>query len=220
VAIAVQPGRDAGLRVMNDVVLRMVDVIVEGVAAVTEALLAGDCDLARQVVASGRSIDALQHDLEALVEARLLDGAVLDPNEVRFLIAALRITPELERSVDLIREIARRTPEGLTAGLTGRARGLLHAMGAAARVMWCDAADAFSNRDAPSLDDACDVEDHLDDLHVDLTFELCERAMPVATAIELGLVARFYQRLGDHALSVSRRGAQARAADRDPVVAI
>jgi phosphate transport system protein len=45
----------------------------------------------------------------------------------------------------------------------------------------------------------------LDDLHVQLCAELAEANLSVAAAIELGLVGRFYERLGDHAVNVARR---------------
>ena len=48
-------------------------------------------------------------------------------------------------------------------------------------------------------------DDDLDDLHVQLSAELATIGTSIADAIELGLVARFYERLGDHAVNVARR---------------
>ena len=45
----------------------------------------------------------------------------------------------------------------------------------------------------------------MDDLHVGLTAELATGAMPVPVAIELAMVARFYERFGDHAVNLARR---------------
>jgi phosphate transport system protein len=124
---------------------------------------------------------------------------------VRFLISVLRIAPELERSGDLIEHIALRIPQRLASGLSGRARGLLHDMGRTAGVMWCTAAEAYIDRDDSSLIDLRELDDALGSLHGDLTHELSTRAVSVPAAIELGLVARFYDRLGDHAVNVAGR---------------
>jgi phosphate transport system protein len=50
-----------------------------------------------------------------------------------------------------------------------------------------------------------DQDDELDDLHVQLTDELARAELQPSFAIELGLVARFFERLGDHAVNVTRR---------------
>ena len=50
-----------------------------------------------------------------------------------------------------------------------------------------------------------DLDDELDDLHVTLTAELVAGTMPLPVAIELAMVARFYERFGDHAVNLARR---------------
>ena len=50
-----------------------------------------------------------------------------------------------------------------------------------------------------------DVDDELDDLHVSLTAELTSGSMPVPVAVELALMARFYERFGDHCVNLARR---------------
>jgi len=53
-----------------------------------------------------------------------------------------------------------------------------------------------------SLDD---LDDELDDLHVTLTAEVVAGTMSLPVAIELAMVARFYERFGDHAVNLARR---------------
>jgi phosphate uptake regulator len=45
----------------------------------------------------------------------------------------------------------------------------------------------------------------LDDLHVRLSAELAQSLTSTPVAIEMGLVARFLERIGDHAVNVTRR---------------
>jgi phosphate transport system protein len=71
--------------------------------------------------------------------------------------------------------------------------------------LWRRTADSFTGGDAPTIAELRHLDDSLDDLHVQLCAELAEANLSVAAAIELGLVGRFYERLGDHAVNVARR---------------
>jgi phosphate transport system protein len=78
-------------------------------------------------------------------------------------------------------------------------------MGQRATVMWRAAGSAYLERDRNVAESLRRLDDEIDDLHVTLTVELATTALSVATAIEMGLVARFLERLGDHAVNVARR---------------
>ena len=71
--------------------------------------------------------------------------------------------------------------------------------------MWRQAADAWYQRDrsaAAALDER-DVE--MDELHASLIAELASGRMALPVTMEMTLVARFYERLGDHAVNIARR---------------
>ena len=196
---------DPALLEVDALLVRMFALVCEGLSAATAAFLDGDRDIARKVVAADREIDDLQRLVEEKIERRLTLGGPAKPREVRLLISMLRIAPELERSGDLTEHIALRTPQRLTAGLTPRARGLFADMASTASALWVGAANAYSDRDPQRADELRRDDDALDDLHVELTTELSRGETSIAAAIELGLVARFYERLGDHAVNVARR---------------
>lgn len=196
------PGIDRGI---DEQVLHMFALVSEGIAAATAAFLGGDLEVARRVVADDPLIDELQHRIEHEVEDRLVRGRAVSPAEARSLIAVLRIVPELERTGDLVEHIALRTPQRLAAEIPARCRALLEDMGRIAAEMWRLAADAFADGDGTAADHLRVRDDALDDLHVMLTTELANGDISVPIAIEMGLVARFYERLGDHAVNVARR---------------
>ena len=50
-----------------------------------------------------------------------------------------------------------------------------------------------------------ELDDEMDDLHVALTAEIASGSMSLPVAIEAALVARFYERFGDHAVNLARR---------------
>jgi phosphate transport system protein len=192
-------------RTIDDRVLEMFRLVAEGIEASTAAFASADLDAARLIVAQDTRIDRLQHEIEHLVEARLLGDEPLDRAELRSLIGVLRIVPVLERAGDLVEHIALRTPQRLAAGLPARCRALLGEMGQLAAELWRLAATAYAERDTTAADRLRIRDDALDDLHVSLTAELAGGEMTVAAAIEMGLVARFHERLGDHAVNVARR---------------
>jgi phosphate transport system protein len=186
-------------------VLHLFALVTEGLAAATQAFLDNDCAAARAVVAGDRRIDLLESDVEELVTRCLLARPAPSADVTQLLVAILRIVPELERSGDLVEHIALRTPQGMSMSLTPRARGLVAEMGRVGVDMWLDAADAYAERDTAAAERLRHLDDQLDDLHVTLCVELAESVTSTPVAIEMGLVARFLERLGDHAVNVTRR---------------
>ena len=194
-------------------VMRMFGLVADGITRATTGFVEGDVAAARQLVADDLLVNELQHRIETSVEARLTSGAAIDPGEARSMIAILRIVPELERTGDLVEHIALRTPQGLAAELPPRCRSLVEDMGQIATEMWHLATEAYAHPDPTAVDRLRRRDDSLDDLHVSLTAQLAASSISVAIAIEMGLVARFYERLGDHAVNVARR---LRVVEHDP----
>ena len=73
-----------------------------------------------------------------------------------------------------------------------------------ANEMWQAAADAFADRNR--IGDRLDQQDEeMDVLHDRLTREVAAEEMAVTIAAQVTLLARFYERLGDHAVNLARR---------------
>jgi phosphate transport system protein len=193
---------------IDDQVLRLFAMISEGLAGATEAFLTEDRDRARALIAADQAVDSLQAAIEALINAELDAPEAPTARTIRGLVAILIIVLELERSGDLVEHIALRTAQGMAASLSPRARGLIQQMGDAGVQMWRQASIAYAARDPQAADRLRSVDDRLDDLHVSLGAELAECVISVPVAIEMGLVARFLERLGDHAVNVARRIAE------------
>ncbi len=176
----------------------------EAIAGATHALLAGDREAAKELVARDELIDAFTQDIATLAQLHLVSGDS-SAEERRELVAILRMLPDLERNGDLAEHIARRAARGLGAEMSARSRGLVERMGEVAATIWHSTADAFAERSIVGANVVDDLDDELDDLHVTLTAELVAGTMPLPVAIELAMVARFYERFGDHAVNLARR---------------
>ena len=184
--------------------LRLFALVSEGLAGATEALLAGDREAARALVARDEMLDKLYVDVESLVQRQFALQAPMAV-DLRFLLSVLRIVPELERSGDLAEHIAQRAVRGLTGELTPRMRGLIEQMGRTGVEMWRNSAEAYAERDGNAVVRLREHDDELDDLHLSLIAELASGKLSIPVAIELALVGRFYERLGDHAVNIAAR---------------
>ncbi|MBV8385651.1 MAG: hypothetical protein JO155_02545 [Acidimicrobiia bacterium] len=189
---------------IDEQVIKLFAMVMGGLSAATDAFLDGDREAARTLVADDQAIDSMQSSIEELVE-RELARSERGTADLRRLVSVLRIVPELERSGDLVEHIALRTPQGLASVIGAKARGMIEAMGRIGVEMWRLAADAYADRDPSAVERLRLLDDELDDLHVSLSSELAHGHTSNAVAIEMGLVARFYERLGDHAVNVTKR---------------
>jgi phosphate transport system protein len=185
-------------------VVQLLALVGEGLAAATEALLSGDVKLAAELMARDDVIDDLYRHAEQLIQQSLARQSPMAA-DLRFLLSVMRIVPELERSHDLAEHIARRATRGLAGELTPRIRGLIEQMGRVGVEMWRDVADAYIERDPKAADRLNSRDDELDELHVSLTAELMSGGLSVPVVLEMALVARFYERLGDHAVNIASR---------------
>jgi len=185
--------------------VRIFALVGEAIAGATHALLANDRELAKRVVEQDIIIDELVNDLVSVAETRLLESAALDVEGRRELLILLRILPEIERNGDLAAHVARRAARGLGSEMSPRSRGLIERMGEVASTIWREATDVIIDGKNEAVGAMEDIDDELDDLHVSLTAELTSGSMSVPVAVEVALMARFYERFGDHCVNLSRR---------------
>jgi phosphate transport system protein len=185
-------------------VIRLFALVGESVAAANEAFLAGDTKTARELRARDSVVDDLELTLEQLAERELLMESPMG-GDMRYLMSVLRVVPELERSGDLAEHIAQRAADRLAQRLTPAIRGLLEQMGTICIEMWRGAADAWAERDSEAADRLDQVDDRLDQLHDQLIDEVGASDVELADALQTALVARFYERLGDHAVHITER---------------
>ena len=149
-------------------------------------------------------IDALYPEIEELVNREILLQAPV-ASDLRFLLSVLRIVPELERSHDLVVQIASRANHILGDDLSPRGRGLVERMGTLTSEMWRQAVDSWYQRDRSAAVTLSERDDEMDELHASLIAELASGRMALPVTMEMTLVARFYERLAAHAVNIARR---------------
>ncbi|HSN03287.1 MAG TPA: PhoU domain-containing protein [Acidimicrobiales bacterium] len=195
----------AALAGLRPSVVRVFALVGEAMTEATHALLAGDRELAKRVVEHDVIIDELVDAMVAEAERELVADSQLTITAREELLTLLRVLPEVERNGDLAEHIARRAARGLGAEMSPRSRGLIERMGEVAATIWREASDVIIDGKREAAGAIEDIDDELDDLHVSLTAELTSGSMALPVAVEVALLARFYERFGDHCVNLARR---------------
>lgn len=195
------------LRGIVDDVVGLTGMVRQSLASATLALLDGNRSLAEQVIADDARIDQLTNDIE---DRSFLIMATQSPvaGDLRQLIATLRIIADLERMGDhavhiakvaRMREPAVAVPEDL--------QPTIRAMAQVADAMIEKASHIVAKADVDAAPGLERKDDEMDKLHRKLFRTLLSDKWDfgVEPAIDLALLSRFYERIGDHAVSMARR---------------
>ena len=184
-------------------VIQVFALVSEALAGATEALLGNDASVGLAVVEGDQAVDDLTAEVELMVWRQIDDGGTANVS-LRHLVGILLILPELERSGDLAAHIAQRAVTNLGTEMSPLSRGIVQRMAEVALEMWRDAADAYADRSGHSMSLHEDDEE-IDILHDRLIEEIEGETMSTAIGAQVTLLARFYERLGDHAVNLARR---------------
>jgi len=192
-----------GTTVIDRKVIQLFARVSEALARATHALLGDEALLGQTVIDGDQEVDDLSAEVELLIWDELQARSVTG-DELRYLVAMLLIIPELERSADLAEHIAQRAVDHLGTQMSARSRGIVQRMTDVANEMWEAAADAIGERNKVS-NRVVTAHEEMDILHERLTREVANEKMAAAIAAQVTLLARFYERLGDHAVNLARR---------------
>ena len=185
-------------------IIELFAMVAEDMPEATRALLTGDNKILQQLTERNKIISALYPETEQLANREiLLQAPVAD--DLRFLLSVLRVLTEFELSHDLVIQIASRANHFLSDDLSPRTRGIVERMGSLASDMWTQAADCWYQRDRSAAFALAERDNDMDELYSSLIAELASGRMSLPVTMEMTLVARFYERLGDHAVNVARR---------------
>ncbi len=177
--------------------------VSEALAAATDALLGGETAIAQRVVDCDNDIDILATQVQTDIWSYLSRHNIVI-QELKHLVGLLLILPELERSADLAEHIAQRALSNLGPQMTPTCRGAIQRMSEVALEMWHKAAKVYGNSEIIS-DDLDEDDEEMDILYDRLIQEIDKSNIPNQAAAQIALTARFYERLGDHAVNLARR---------------
>jgi phosphate transport system protein len=171
-----------------------------------EALIRLDMDLARATVIMDKRLDALQREIEemaVLIIARRQPVGI----DLREIVAAMRISGDLERVGDLAKNIAKRA-----IALSGEQRlpramiGLRH-MGELAALQLKDVLDAYAQRDVARADAVwlrdSEIDALEDSVFRDLLTFMMEDPRNISLCTQLLFCSKNVERVGDHSTNIA-----------------
>jgi len=182
--------------------------VTESIPRATQILLSQDLEGAEYMILGDDEIDAKCVQLEERCYSVL---ALQSPvaTDLRQIVAALRIIAEIERSADLAVNLCKAARRIYGHQLDPRLRGIIQRMGDQAQQLFKEATEAYLTNDAARAAAIADMDSYLDDLQREFVQAIFERhsvqQIELQVAVQLAVVARFYERIGDHAVNIGER---------------
>ncbi|HET7489915.1 MAG TPA: PhoU domain-containing protein [Acidimicrobiales bacterium] len=179
--------------------------VARSIPEATEAWLRRDCQAGGRVDARTAGWSERARDVELTAYEQIATQQPMGV-DLRRLMALVRLAEDVSRSGDLVAHVARsacfdRPADAFSPAL----RSLVVEMAALASGEFVAALEAFAaeDEDAGKRVEADDAA--LDALHQELLSALLAGDTEAGPAIDLALLGRFYERIGDHAVEIARR---------------
>ena len=186
----------------------MAAAVTESIPRATEILLGQDLEGAEYMILADDEVDARAFELEERCYQML---ALQSPvaSDLRRIVAALRIIADVERSADLAVNMCKAARRIYGKRLDPRLRGIIQKMGEQARQLFQEATEAYLADDVARASAIDDMDEYLDDLQREFVQAIFEshaaERLDLQVAVQLAVVARFYERIGDHAVNIGER---------------
>jgi phosphate transport system protein len=190
---------------LKHIILEMAGLVEKSLVDAAKALGNRDVELAEAVIAMDDEIDHYEVEIDRRA-TEFIARHQPTATDLRFVIVAIKLGPELERiadnAVNIAERVIRLSKEPLLKPLIDLPRML-----AKAHAMVTDAIAAYVSRDANSAREIIRRDDEVDALNWQIFRELLsfmiEDPSTISRAIELILVARFAERIADQATNIA-----------------
>jgi phosphate transport system protein len=196
---------DQELQRLDNIVAEMGGTAESQLASAMEAVTKRDSDLAARVIESDARVDELEREVEALV-VRLLALRQPMARDLRQIVAALKISTDLERIGDYATNVAKRSI-ALDQMPSVKPVYALPRMGRLAGAMIKDILDAYVERDAEKAMAVWLRDEELDEMYTSLFRELLtymiEDPRNISAGTHLLFMAKNLERIGDHTTNIA-----------------
>ncbi|KLN60929.1 PhoU family transcriptional regulator [Kiloniella spongiae] len=196
---------DKELRTIHEIIIRMGGMAENQLSDAVDALVQRDSAKAELVRKEDAKIDALEEELEAAVIQLI---ALRQPvaNDLRAVIAAFKISSDLERIGDYAKNIAKRSiainqmpPQKSVTSIMRMSR--------LVQEIVKDTLDAFSNSDKDRAIDVWHRDEEVDEMYTSLFRELLTYMMEdprnIGACTHMLFIAKNIERMGDHATNIA-----------------
>ncbi len=189
-------------------IVRLAAMVTECIPRGTDVLLSNDLQGAQRLIEDDDVLDSLSLEIEERCYQVL---ALQQPVaiDLRSLVTAIRLVSEIERSGDLMVNVAKGARRIYGVQYDPRLRGLIERMSEEATRLFRLSIDAYVEGNASLASALDDMDDGLDLLHKDYIQAIFEShhagVIDLQAAVQLALIGRYYERIGDHAVNIGAR---------------
>ena len=195
---------DEQLALLNRKMIEMGALCEEVIAAAAKALMTGDTALATQVAPRAAEIDHQERDIEALCLKLLLQQQPV-ARDLRQISAALKMITDMERIGDQSEDIAEII--GFLGGRSGEECDYIGHMARSAISMVTGSVDAYVHRDTVLAQEVIARDDVVDEdfkrVKDSLIQWIAHRPDDGEYALDLLMIAKYFERIGDHAVNIA-----------------
>ena len=196
---------DEQLHTLNHELLEMGALIERAIRSATDALVKQDVEAALQAIAADKEVDQAERDIESLCLKLLLQQQPV-ARDLRLISSALKMITDMERIGDQASDIAELV---IYLSKEPYRKELKHLpqMAENAIRMVTGALDAYVRKDVVLAQEVMGMDDAIDALFVTVKDELIalirNDAAAGSQAIDLLMIAKYYERIGDHAQNIA-----------------
>ena len=196
---------DEQLQMLNNHLLEMGALIERSIENATQAMVNQDVEAAKASVTADHEVDQKEREIEALCLKLLLQQQPV-ARDLRLISAALKMITDMERIGDQAADIA-----GIVSYIAREPyiKELVHLpqMGRNAIAMVRGSLDAYVNKDLDLARKVMGMDDAIDQLFDIVKDELIDHIRSDASAgsqaVDLLMIAKYYERIGDHAQNIA-----------------
>ena len=196
---------DEQLEQLNNHLLEMGALIERSIENATQALIKQDVEAAKAAIAADQEVDHKEREIESLCLKLLLQQQPV-AKDLRLISAALKMITDMERIGDQAADIS-----GLVIYIANEPyfKELVHLpqMGEKTIQMVRGSLDAYVSKDLELARHVMGMDDTVDDLFNIVKSELIDHIRSDASAgsqaVDLLMIAKYYERIGDHAQNIA-----------------
>ncbi|MCL2152869.1 MAG: phosphate signaling complex protein PhoU [Oscillospiraceae bacterium] len=196
---------DEQLTILHDMLIEMGAMIEKAITLAIEALVKQDKAMAKQAIAVEEDIDHMEKEIESMCLRLLLQQQPV-ARDLRLISAALKMITDMERIGDQAADISE-----IAIYLIGETyiKKLEHIpqMAAATSKMVTESIEAFVKMDLKLANSVIEYDDVVDKLFYTVKSDLIELIQADSAngqqAMDLLMIAKYFERIGDHAVNIA-----------------
>lgn len=195
---------DEQLALLNKELITMGSLCESAISLVSKALDNSDKEMTKKIAAIDSEIDQMERDIESLCSKMLLQQQPV-ARDLRQISAALKMITDMERIGDQAQDIAEII--SFLNGHTAQVHRQIHEMAEETIKMVTDSVEAYVKKDASlaasviAYDDV--VDDNFNKIKRDLINVIAENPKEGEYAMDLLMIAKYFERIGDHACNIA-----------------